>query len=236
MTERFHLAVEDSRLVITFDDGGMNLLGTAALLELRSLIASLPEARLVVFRSGRPRIFAAGADMDEMSRFHGADAATFSELGQTLFDHISRLPLITIAVIDGDCFGGALDLTLAFDFRLSTSRSRFSHPGSKIGIVTGFGGTSRWATTVSPSIARRLFLANEIFTAAEARDAGLVDEIIEADRVDFSQFQGRTRSEVRLIKELTAHSAALTATQSLLFARRLGQLYSSVGEDSHGND
>ncbi|HUR81524.1 MAG TPA: enoyl-CoA hydratase-related protein, partial [Thermoanaerobaculia bacterium] len=96
-----------------FDDGGMNLLSSAAL---RQISAALPDsdASLWVFRSGRPGLFAAGADMAEMLRFTPADAASFSELGQTLFATIERLPCITVALIDGDCFGGALDLVLSF--------------------------------------------------------------------------------------------------------------------------
>src|ERR1043166_3602495 len=156
---------------IVLDDGGMNLLSSAML---RWIRAQLPasDATMLVLRSGRPHIFAAGADMAEMRAFGAREAEEFARLGQELFAAIERLPMITVALIDGDCFGGALDLVLAFDLRFSTPRSRFAHPGGKLGIVTGFGGTSRWRKTIDRAAARRLFLGNERMTAAEEMERG----------------------------------------------------------------
>jgi len=104
---------------IVFDDGGMNLLSSEALRELADAVSQL-RGPVAVFRSGRPHIFAAGADMAEMRRFSPRDAYEFARLGQEVFAAIERLPCVTVALIDGDCFGGALDLVLAFDFRFAT--------------------------------------------------------------------------------------------------------------------
>ncbi len=101
----------------------MNLLSSSAL---RAIREALPhDASLFVFRSGRLGLFAAGADMAEMLRFTAHDAYEFARLGQELFETIERLPFLTVALIDGDCFGGALDLALAFDLR-SPRRARAS--------------------------------------------------------------------------------------------------------------
>jgi enoyl-CoA hydratase/carnithine racemase len=169
-----------SRVVeYVFDDGGMNLLSSSALHAIR---AALPndDASLFIFRSGRPNLFAAGADMTEMQRFTAWDACEFARLGQELFEDIERLPCLTIALIDGDCFGGALDLALAFDLRFATPRSRFAHPGARLGIVTGFGGTSRWRGLLSRCAANQLFLANRVLDASEARALDLVDRVSES--------------------------------------------------------
>lgn len=175
---RFHLTRSDERVEIAFDDGGMNLLSSDALRELRDVIATCGDVPLV-FRSGQPRLFAAGADMAEMAQFTAFDAYAFAELGQEVFASIERLPNLTVAFIDGDCFGGALDLVLAFDLRFATPRSRFAHPGARIGIVTGFGGTSRWRKVLTRPAANQLFLANRVFTADEAAELGLVDRVCE---------------------------------------------------------
>jgi enoyl-CoA hydratase/carnithine racemase len=160
---------------LVFDDGGMNLLSSRALRWIRD---SLPvETSLFVFRSGRPGLFAAGADMAEMARFTPEEAREFSRLGQETFAAIEALPFPTVALIDGDCFGGALDLVLAFDRRIATPRSRFSHPGARLGIVTGFGGTSRWRKVLTRAGANQLFLANRVFSADEALAMGLVDGV-----------------------------------------------------------
>lgn len=203
------------RKEFVFDDGGMNLLSSNALRRIR---AALPgdDTTLFVFRSGRPHIFAAGADMAEMQRFSAYDAEAFARLGQELFDEIERLPCITVALIDGDCFGGALDLVLAFDFRFATPRSRFAHPGARLGIVTGFGGTSRWRKVISRRAANQLFLANRVLSAEEALGFGLVDGVGESHEDELR----RLETIDPWIKELIRHAESLSREELLALAER----------------
>jgi enoyl-CoA hydratase len=211
----------DSRRVdFVFDDGGMNLLSSAAL---RRIGQALPgDASLFVFRSGRPSLFAAGADMAEMQRFGPWEAYEFARLGQELFETIERLPCLTVALIDGDCFGGALDLVLAFDLRFATPRSRFAHPGARLGIVTGFGGTSRWRSVLSRRAANQLFLANRVFRADEALELGLVDRVAESHEEELRELDGRGK-DLELVKQLTVAAAGRTRTQLLEMASRFGE-------------
>lgn len=178
-----------SRVDFAFDDGGMNLLSSSALRGIRDALPS-GDASLFVFRSGRPNLFAAGADMAEMQRFTPWEAYDFAQLGQEVFASIERLSCITVALIDGDCFGGALDLVLAFDLRFATPRSRFAHPGARLGIVTGFGGTSRWRGVLTRRAANQLFLANRVFTAEEALEIGLVDRVAESHDEELARIEG----------------------------------------------
>lgn len=213
-----------------FDYGGMNLLSSDALRMLRSAVAELLDssvaeshpATLFLFRSGRPNIFAAGADMAEMQKFGAYEAMEFARLGQELFDEIERLPCITAALIDGDCFGGALDLTLAFDLRFATPRSRFAHPGARLGIVTGFGGTSRWRKVISRKAANQLFLANRVLSADEALSLDLVDRVAESHEEELARLE---TLDVGMVKELTRHAEALSRRELVRLATRLGQLY-----------
>lgn len=202
------------RVDFVFDDGGMNLLSSQALRDIRAAIPE--EASLFVFRSGRARLFAAGANMAEMQRFSPWDAWEFARLGQETFAVIERLPCVTVALIDGDCFGGALDLVLAFDLRFATPRSRFAHPGARLGIVTGFGGTTRWRDVMSRRAANQLFLANGVLSAAEALQLGIVDRVAESHDEELSRLDG---ADVRMIKELTIHAETLTREQLYRRAR-----------------
>jgi enoyl-CoA hydratase len=197
---RFRVGHSDDRVEIAFDDGAMNLLSTDALRELRSVIAGVGATNMIVFRSAQTRLFAAGADMAEMQRFTAMDAYAFAQLGQEVFASIERLPCLTVAVIDGDCFGGALDLVLAFDVRLATPRSRFAHPGARIGIVTGFGGTSRWRKVLTRAAANQLFLANRTFSAEEALAIGLVDRVAESHEQELVRLAALDPDTTRLIK------------------------------------
>jgi enoyl-CoA hydratase len=212
------------RRELVFDDGGMNLLSTSALRWLRDSLPS--DATVFVFRSGRPKLFAAGADMAEMARFSAVDAWDFARLGQEVFAAIEKLPCVTVALIDGDCFGGALDLALSFDLRFATPRSRFAHPGARIGIVTGFGGTSRWRKVLSRPAANRLFLANEVLPAEEALALGLVDRVADSHEEELARLETLDPRTTRLVKELTIHAPRLSRPELLLLARRLGALYS----------
>ena len=203
------------RVQYVFDDGGMNLLSSSAL---RAVRAALPSsASLFVFRSGRARLFAAGADMAEMKRFTPAQAADFARLGQELFADIERLPFPTVALIDGDCFGGALDLTLAFDLRFATPRSRFSHPGARLGIVTGFGGTSRWRGVIPRRAAHQLCLANRVFSASDALEMGLVDRVGESFDDELARLES---GELAFVKQWTIGADALTREELLQRAVR----------------
>jgi enoyl-CoA hydratase len=223
---RFRLERDGALLRIAFDDGGMNLLSSDALRELRGAIAAITaDVSLLVFTSARERLFAAGADMAEMQGFTGLEAERFARLGQELFDEIDRLPCITVAMIDGDCFGGALDLALAFDLRFATPRSRFAHPGAKIGIVTGFGGTSRWRRVLTRAAANQLFLANRVLPADEALRLSLVDRVADSHQDELARLATLDRATSRFVKELSAHAERLSASETLLLARRLGSVY-----------
>lgn len=204
------------RREFVFDDGGMNLLSSAAL---RRIADALPDdASLFVFRSGRPHLFAAGADMAEMQRFTPWDAYEFARLGQDVFDAIERLPCITVALIDGDCLGGALDLVLAFDLRFATPRSRFAHPGARLGIVTGFGGTTRWRRVVARAAGNQLFLANRVLSADEALAFGLVDRVADSHDDELAQLES---VDAMMVKELMIHADGLSRSELLLLARRI---------------
>lgn len=189
MSARVRVEVRGRHARLTLDDGRMNLLshdGLDAISEAFESIGRLLDRRaadegvvpaLVTVESGRPGLFAAGADMQEMRSFDPAAAAAFSRKGQSLFRRIAEFPALTLVQIDGDCYGGALDFALSFDIRLATGRSRFSHPGGKIGIVTGFGGTARWRSVARPAAAGALFLNNRVLDARAAKSLGLVHEV-----------------------------------------------------------
>ena len=98
--------------------------------------------------------------------------------------------------------GGALDSILAFDLRLATPRSRFAHPGARIGIVTGFGGTSRWRKVLTRPAANQLFLANRVLSAEEALQLGLVDRVAETHDEEIARMAMLDPEKTRFVKVL----------------------------------
>ena len=136
----------------------------------------------IVF-TGADEVFASGADLREIDRLDGEDAREFAHLGQSLMNKIAGTPLITIAAINGYCFGGGLDLALACNRRIATSNAVFSHPGAGLGIITGWGGTQRLPQLIGEAAALELLLTAGRFDSQWALRTGLV-EAIDADPLE----------------------------------------------------
>lgn len=138
------------------------------------------EVHTLVF-TGQGNSFASGADLREIAAVTGADAADFARRGQRMMARIAALDQVTVAAINGFCFGGALDLALACRRRIATPNARFAHPGTGIGIITGWGGTQRLPRLIGLANAFELFFIAEPIDADRALAVGLVDKIADPD-------------------------------------------------------
>ena len=83
----------------------------------------------------------------------------------------------TVAAIDGFCMGGALDLALSCKKRIASPRSIFAHPGARLGIITGWGGTLFLPRLIGRKKALEILLTAKKVSAGEALKIGLIDEI-----------------------------------------------------------
>ncbi|MCJ7679598.1 MAG: 3-hydroxyacyl-CoA dehydrogenase NAD-binding domain-containing protein, partial [Candidatus Aminicenantes bacterium] len=177
---------------LLFDSKGrsLNILTTPVMLELDALldrIRNMDSLRFLVVRSGKPGGFMGGADVEEIR-----DIRTFEEArekvnrGHAVFEKLQALPVPTLAVVDGICVGGGLELILACDFRLVTDSpaTRLMLPEVKIGIFPGLGGTQRLPRVVGLRAALRMILTGTAVSAKEAFSMGLVDACVAADSLD----------------------------------------------------
>ncbi|HEV2883443.1 MAG TPA: enoyl-CoA hydratase/isomerase family protein [Pyrinomonadaceae bacterium] len=156
-----------------------NPLSRSTLHELHNTLAQLlPRAdlRAVVF-TGTDDAFASGADIRELSQLNSTSALEFSQLGQGLFKIISEAQQLTIAAINGFCMGGGLDFALACDIRIASSNAVFAHPGAKLGIITGWGGTQRLPRTIGRARALEFLITARQCSSSEALRMGLISEI-----------------------------------------------------------
>ena len=143
-------------------------------------------ARLVF--TGRRGVFASGADLNEIARLEAGAAAVFANRGQALMNRIAGLPFETVAAVNGFCFGGALDLALACTTRIASAQAQFAHPGAKLGIITGWGGTQRLPRLIGRAAAMEMFLTAEPISAETALRIGLIDSIVEGTAEEFVSF------------------------------------------------
>jgi len=154
-----------------------NPLSVVVLDDLMEVISHLEDQVRVLVFTGTDDVFASGADLREIAQIDATNAAEFAERGQRLMNMISKLDPKTIAAVNGYCYGGALDLSLACDSRIASPNAEFCHPGGGLGIMTGWGGTQRLPRLVGEAAALELFLTGKKVRADEALCIGLIDEI-----------------------------------------------------------
>lgn len=145
--------------------------------ELTIAISEISADRFVL--TGTDGYFAAGADISQLQRLSGPEALDFARKGQHLMNSIAGHSAITIAAIDGYCMGGGLDLALACNFRYATFKSVLAHPGGRIGIMTGWGGTQRLPQIVGKARALEIMLTGRRLSANEAMEWGLIHGVVD---------------------------------------------------------
>lgn len=156
-----------------------NSLSAATLRELDEAFSSLSardDISAIVF-TGTRDVFASGADIRELQTLTPDSAREFAGRGQALFRKISEARQLTIAAVNGYCMGGGLDLALSCRVRVASPDAVFAHPGARLGIITGWGGTQRLPALVGPARAFEIFLTAKRLSAQEALEAGLVSRV-----------------------------------------------------------
>lgn len=177
---RVELARDGQVATITFStEGGVNVLSSGVIAELRGVVERLEgddAVRFVVLR-GTGKTFVAGADIKEMQSFDEAAGHAFSRQGHEVFNDLEALHQVTIALVNGAALGGGCELAMACDFRIMAASAKIGQPESLLGLIPGWGGTSRLPRLVGLSRARRMLFSGELLTAQQARECGLVDAV-----------------------------------------------------------
>jgi enoyl-CoA hydratase len=154
-----------------------NSLSVATLAELDSIVSALTNRRDIsaLIFTGTKDVFASGADIRELSALTPDTAREFAARGQRLFQKIADAQQLTIAAINGYCMGGGLDLALACDVRCAAPGAVFAHPGARLGIITGWGGTQRLPRIIGTAHALQMFTTASRMDGRRTHEIGLVD-------------------------------------------------------------
>lgn len=163
----------------------LNALNNETILELEEAIETISndDDIYVGIITGQGRAFVAGADISQMKDMNVEQARRFSQLGNSIFKKIESSSKPMIAAINGFCLGGGLELALACDIRIASQKAKFGQVEVNLGIIPGYGGTQRLARTVGISKAKELTYTANIIDANEALNIGLVNKIIEEDKL-----------------------------------------------------
>jgi 3-hydroxyacyl-CoA dehydrogenase/enoyl-CoA hydratase/3-hydroxybutyryl-CoA epimerase len=169
---------------LTFDKRGesTNTFSREALEELSAALDEIAAAkpRGMILRSGKDN-FAAGADVEEFTRFQSADEAlSFVRLGWDVFQKLHDLPFPTTAMVNGFCMGGGMELALACRYRvaLDDPKTRFAFPEVMIGIVPAWHGVQWLPRLVGPAAAFDMLLTGKAVDAHKAKRIGLATQAV----------------------------------------------------------
>src|ERR1051325_7487877 len=158
-----------------------NPLSISTLKQLDKTVSSLTaraDLQAIIF-TGAEDVFASGADIRELAQLNATSARQFSRSGQKIFQTIADARQITIAAINGYCFGGALDLALACDLRIASPNATFAHPGARLGIITGWGGTQRLSRLIGRARSLELLITAQPISSHKAWEIGLIARVAE---------------------------------------------------------
>jgi 3-hydroxyacyl-CoA dehydrogenase/enoyl-CoA hydratase/3-hydroxybutyryl-CoA epimerase len=132
----------------------------------------------LVICSAKTTGFIAGADVKRFTEVKSTEQAlTFIEKGQAVCQQFAELPCPTLAMIDGFCLGGGLELALALDYRIASDNpgTRLGLPEVKLGIHPGFGGTVRSIAKLGVLNAMDIMLSGRLLRPQAALKMGLLD-------------------------------------------------------------
>lgn len=164
-----------------------NALNRATRMELRRVleeIRSSDEIRVLIITGAGEKAFIAGADIPELEKMNQWDMMDYlSTLSQQLYTDFGNLEIPVIAMINGYCFGGGLELALACDIRIASEDASFGQPEIRFGIMPGGGATQRLPGLVGPAVGKELMFTGRIINAQEALRIGLVNRVVPRDKL-----------------------------------------------------
>lgn len=182
MSELVTLAIHENVATITINRPEKRNSLTPAMLalleEIVIQVGSLTEVRFVLITGDGDKAFCTGADLAAFSSLEvDAVRRDWVPEGHRIFKRIARLPQVTIAVLNGDAFGGGLELALACDFRIAKDSASFGFPEGKVGTIPGWAGTTRAVDLIGLNRAKYMILSGLSIDTATALQWGLVNRI-----------------------------------------------------------
>ncbi len=190
MTEE--IATGDARIDLKFADAvatltinrpeKLNALDFAmitALEQAAALIDNHSGLRVAILTGKGEKSFCAGGDIEAWSALPADEfAMRWVRHGHRAFDALARMRCPLIAVLNGHCLGGGLELAATADFRIAEAHVKVGLPETGIGIIPGWSGTQRAVRRFGPVAIKRMSLFGEVWNTQEACGMGVVDVVV----------------------------------------------------------
>jgi 3-hydroxyacyl-CoA dehydrogenase/enoyl-CoA hydratase/3-hydroxybutyryl-CoA epimerase len=191
---------DDHICVLRFDrpDSGANVFDAATLDELNEHLDAVEKdasLRGLIIASAKKSIFVAGADLKTLLQAaKTGEMRGFIERGQQVFNRVANLKIPTVAAIHGASAGGGYEVALACDYRVASDApaTRIGLPETGLGLLPAWGGCTRLPRLIGAEKAAEVILKGKLYSAQEALNIGLVDDIASTD-----QLLDRAREKLR---------------------------------------
>jgi enoyl-CoA hydratase/carnithine racemase len=179
-----------SLALITLDNGHdhirPNTFGPQSLIALDAAISeAISRKPTAIAITGKPFIFAAGADLSALSFLTDrSQAVAIGKLGHDVFRRLDECGIPTFAFINGLALGGGLEVGLHCKYRTLSATAFTGLPEVFLGLVPGWGGATILPMLIGPEKAVQVIIANALNnnTMMKAKDAlalGVVDSVFE---------------------------------------------------------
>ncbi len=194
---------------------------------------------VVVLTGAGEKAFIAGADISEFAGRSPFDQR-WAMRSPRIFDVMASYPKPVIAMINGFCLGGGCELAMSCDIRIASDKARFGQPEINLGLIPGGGGTQRLPRLVGTGQAMRLILSGDMIPAAEAKEIGLVDQVVPHEELRARALELATKIAakspltLKVAKEAVRASERLAIEEGILYERDLFCLCFSSEDKEEG--
>ena len=233
--------IEEFALITLNRPEALNALSFALIRELARAFdeVAASDARALLVTGAGAKAFCAGADIKELTGRPLADQKRGAELGQATFAKLDRLPMPSVAIINGYAFGGGLELALACTFRLATRNAKMAFPEIKLGLIPGYGGTQRLPRVVGEARALEMIMTGRTVDAEEAARLGLVNRLLDGDPVAAGvafarEFSGYSLPVLGFAREAVTRALDTPLTEGLRIEADLSTLAFQTGDAAEG--
>jgi enoyl-CoA hydratase len=233
--------VEEFAVVTLNRPEALNALSFALLRDLGRAFDEIAasDARALFITGAGTKAFCAGADIRELTGRTAVAQKQGAELGQGVFAKLDRLPMPSIALINGFAFGGGLELALACTFRLAARNARMGLPEVKLGLIPGYGGTQRLPRVIGEARALELIMTARTIDAEEAHRIGLVHRLMDGDAITQGvafarEFSGYSLPVLRYAREAVARAADAPLAAGLALEADLSTLAYQTRDAAEG--
>ena len=151
-----------------------------------SAFAADDQVRVVVLSGAGGKAFVSGADISKFEKERGSKDATehYNARLKVVYEQIENYPKPTIAMVNGHCIGGGLNLAACTDFRIASTKSRFAMPAAKLALGYPFDAIRRLVNAVGAASAKQLMFTAKSIDADTALRLGLIQETVAEEELE----------------------------------------------------